>query len=286
MVHRATVQHLLANAATVLRYTSETPRLDAELLLAYALGCSRTRLLAERDYVPTPEQAAAFQRLVERRARLEPVAYIVGHREFYGLDFLVDQRVLVPRPETELLVEIAVQRVVERQTHPTGQRVSIVDVGTGSGAIAVALAVHLPEACIYATDISADALAVAQTNVRRHAVDTRVTLRRGDLLEPLPERVDLIVSNPPYTILEQIAVDVRQHEPHLALDGGPDGLQVYQRLFAQAPHYLRPAGEIIVEIGATQSTAVSELARATFPSARITTHRDLAGRDRVVAVQV
>lgn len=285
MSDRITLQHLLIDACTVLQPASPTSRLDAELLLAYTLGWSRARVVAERDFVPSAEQIDTFRHFVDRRADLEPVAYIIGQREFYGLDILVDRRVLVPRPETELLVITTLQRVAERRHQQSDDLIRIVDVGTGSGAIAVALAIHLPHARIYASDISADALEVARQNVLRHQVEQRVTLLQGDLLESLPERVDVIVSNPPYTILAEIDTNVYHHEPHLALDGGPDGLQLYQRLFAQAPYYLQDKGEMLVEIGATQSTVVSRLARAISPSAQTTTYRDLADLDRIVAVR-
>lgn len=284
-----TIQDLLAVTVEKLRALSATPRLDAEVLLSHVLGWSRAHLLAERTYVPNSEQVAAFQRLVERRADLEPVAYLTGHREFYGVDILVDPRVLIPRPETELLVERAIQAALERQRSLEAQQqpplLRIADVGTGSGAMAIALAIHLAEARIYATDISEAALQVARMNVARNRMLDRVTLLQGDLLAPLPEQVDLIVSNPPYTILDQIDVDVYRYQPHLALDGGAQGVELYQRLLDQAPRWLRAGGVILMEIGATQATAVSTLVRTTFPSARITLYHDLAGRDRVVAVQ-
>jgi release factor glutamine methyltransferase len=158
----------------------------------------------------------------------------------------------------------------------------IADIGTGSGCIAVALAVHLPQAHIYAIDLSSDALAVARQNVIRHHVDASVTLLTGDLLAPLPQPVDLLVSNPPYTVLDEVDPGVRTHEPRLALDGGSDGLAVYRRLFAAAPSALRPGGALMLEIGATQARAVVDLARQAFPEAVIRVRQDLAGRDRVV----
>ncbi|MCX7792026.1 MAG: HemK family protein methyltransferase, partial [Chloroflexaceae bacterium] len=151
--------------------------------------------------------------------------------------------------------------------------------------IAIALATHLPEALIYAVDLSAAALAVAGRNVARHGLQGRVRLLQGDLLAPLPEPVDLIVSNPPYTIYAEIAPDVRAYEPRLALDGGPDGAAVYRRLLAAAPAALRPNGALALEIGAWQAQMVAELARAALPGAEIQVHQDLAGRDRVVVVR-
>jgi release factor glutamine methyltransferase len=275
-----TIGEMLAWARDHLRGASATPRLDAELLLAHVLGWGRARVLAEGRQELAEAQRAAFHDLVERRAALEPVAYLVGRKEFYGLEMIVDQRVLVPRPETELLVDLAIAHA-----RSYGERAfSIADIGTGSGGIAVALAVHIPTALVYATDISQDALAVAWQNVALHQVGERVRLVAGDLLDALPTPVDVLVSNPPYTILPEIDEGVRRHEPHLALDGGPDGLDIYRRLLAQAPAKLRTDGLILLEIGATQAAAVVELARRSFGTARINIHKDLAGLDRVVTI--
>jgi release factor glutamine methyltransferase len=273
-----TVAATLAEATEILRPTSPTPRLDAELLLAHALGWPRARLLAEGRTTLDNGSRDAFRALLERRAAREPVAYIVAHREFFGLDFAVDRRVLVPRPETELLVELVVQH-----TSATWQG-TIADVGTGSGCLAVALAVNRPRARVFAVDIDPNALDVARQNVARHGVGERLTLLEGDLLGPLPVPVDILVSNPPYTVLSEIDEGVRRYEPQLALDGGTDGLAVYRRLLAQAPRYLRPAGVVLLEIGATQGDAVAALARAAFPGADVTVHTDLAGHDRVVRI--
>lgn len=289
-----TIAEALAAATERLRAASPTARLDAELLMAHALGWRRARLLAEGRAAFPDHAHEPFERLLARRADLEPVAYLVGHREFYGLDFLVDRRVLVPRPETELLVELALAAADERPTTNDRMRTQagpsvfgpssliIADIGTGSGCIAVALAANLPAARVYAVDISADALDVARANAERHGVAGRVMLLRGDLLAPLHEPVDLLISNPPYTLLEQIDEGVRRHEPHLALDGGADGLELYRRLLRGAPGRLRPGGAVLLEIGAEQGPAVAALARQAFPEAEVRVHRDLAGRDRVV----
>jgi release factor glutamine methyltransferase len=312
------IRQLLAQASARLQPSSATPRLDAELLLAHVLGWPRARLLAEGTHTPDVAQVAAYEALVERRANLEPVAYLTGEREFYGLLFHVDGRVLVPRPETELLIDVALSIIHRRDTHihhkgtkgtkdsfaedPTrlrvdsknlgalsvlgGETLTIADIGTGSGAIAVALALHVPQAQVYATDISAEALAVALANVARHGLHQRVTLLHGDLCEALPKPVDLLVSNPPYTVLAEVDEGVRRHEPHLALDGGePQGIALYRRLLGQAPRYLRPGGAVVLEIGSWQGETVLALARESFPGAEVTLHRDIAGHDRVIAVQ-
>lgn len=286
-----TIADLLRAAAARLADRSATPRLDAEILLAHALGWPRARLLAERGHRPDAGQIAAFEAMLARRAALEPVAYIVGEREFYGLMLHVDRRVLVPRPETELLVELVVTRVSRLRlpksaTSVVAPPLTIADIGTGSGAIAIALAVQLPEAQIFATDLSEAALAVAARNVARHGVGDRVTLRHGDLLAPLPGPVDLIVSNPPYTILAEVEPNVRAHEPWLALEGGPDGAAVYRRLLADVGRHVRPGGAVLLEIGAWQGLLVAELLREALPGAAVRIHQDLAGHDRVVSADL
>lgn len=294
-----TIGAALAWAAGLLRQAGATPRLDAELLLAHVLGWPRARLLAEGRQPLAADQLAAFGLLVERRRALEPVAYLTGHKEFFGRDFLVDRRVLVPRPETELLVELALERTRTKNQEPgtarhqsgSGSRFSVLgsplliaDIGTGSGCIAITLALELPAAELLAVDLSPGALAVARANAERHGVAGRVRLLQGDMLAPLETLVDLLVSNPPYTVLATIDENVRRHEPHLALDGGPDGLALYRRLLAGAPARLRPGGSLLLEIGANQGAAVATLARAAFPASQVAVQRDLAGLDRVLTV--
>jgi release factor glutamine methyltransferase len=281
------IRTVLATAERTLSATSRTPRLDAEILLAHVLGYTRAHLLAASSDQLDQEQVLVFQRLITRRAHNEPVAYLTHQREFYGLDLFIDTRVLVPRPETELLVDLAL--IYARHIlaiSPT--ELHIADVGTGSGAIALALAANLPpQARIYATDISADALEVAAANVARHGHSAQVRLLQGDLLAPLPEPVHLIVSNPPYTVLSEIDAGVRDHEPSLALDGGSDGLELYRRLMPQAASWLRGDvnGCMLLEIGATQAAAVLALAREALPQAALAVHKDLAGHDRVIAIE-
>jgi len=266
---------------TLSKSSLDSPRLDAEILLTYALGITRAQLHAHPQGQLGPTELAGYRQLIERRARREPVAYIVGHKEFYGLDFFVDDRVLIPRPETELLVEKAIE-VSQR-------RAVVADVGTGSGAIAVSLAVHLPQVVVYATDASPGALEVAARNCRRHGVEDRVHLLQGHLLEPLPEPVDLIAANLPYVSqaeLAQLPPEINCYEPREALNGGPDGLDLIRRLLAQAGWYLKPGGVVLAEIGATQGQAVVTLAKRYFPAARAEIGRDYAGLDRVVVVEM
>jgi release factor glutamine methyltransferase len=256
------------------------------VLLAHVLGWNRARLYARPEHMLTHPQQKAFLTAVQRRAGHEPVPYIVGHREFYRLDFLVDRRVLIPRPETELLVE-KVLEVAVRQEMGKG-RPLLADVGTGSGIVAIALAVNLPRATVYATDTSPDALVVAAANVARHGVDSRVHLLQGDLLQPLPERVHLIVANLPYVPagrLPSLAPDVVEYEPLAALDGGPDGLLPARRLLAQAGDWLLPEGTIVMEIGADQGPDVVALGQLQYPQSQVELLPDHAGLDRVVCIR-
>lgn len=278
-----TITQLLRHATTRLASVSSTARLDAELLLAHTLGWSRARLIAERTHQPTPGEQAAFEALIERRANLEPIAYIVGHKEFYGLDLEVTPATLIPRPETELLVELALQ-LAHKIAEPD-RSISIADIGTGSGAIAIALAGQLPNAQLYATDLSPAALAVAARNLARYGLEQRIQLLQGDLLDPLPGPVDLIVSNPPYTILAEVDANVRAHEPHLALDGGTDGAMLYRRLIPCLRSSIRPGGGALFEIGAWQAAIIAPLIQTYLPQATIAIYRDLADRDRVVVIE-
>ena len=247
----------------------ESARLEAELLLAHVLGVSRLELYTESERPLEQREVDAYRALLRRRAEGEPAAYLTGEREFYGLAFHVDADVLVPRPETELLVDRA------RELRPA----TVLDLGTGCGCIAVACAVRLPEAALVATDLSARALEIAEVNARRHGVADRIRFLEGDLFRPLEEgeRFDLVVSNPPY-VPEGRAREVGRHEPHAALYSGADGLDLLRRLVPAAGAHLAPAGTLLAEIGEDQGEAVRALAREHFASVEI--HPDLAGLDR------
>lgn len=263
-----------------------SPRLDTEVLLAHVLGWNRARLYARPEHPLTRAQRDAFFSTVRRRTRHEPVPYIVGHREFYRLDFLVDRRVLIPRPETELLVAKALENAV-RQEPGKGQPL-LADAGTGSGIVAISLAVNLPRATVYATDTSPDALAVAAANAARHGVASRVHLLQGDLLQPVPERVHIITANLPYIPtgrLPGLAPDVVEYEPLTALDGGPDGLALIRRLLAEAGDRLLPGGAILLEIDAEQGAKVVALGQQHYPQAQVELLPDDAGLDRIVCIQ-
>lgn len=260
----------------------ESPRLDAELLLAHLLGVTRAALWAWPERRLKPKELTRYREMIARRAGREPLAYIVGQREFFGLAFVVSPAVLIPRPETELLVEHAL-RLARRLEKPP----QIADVGAGSGALAVALAVHLPQATVYALDASTEALALVAENARRHGVGERVHCLPGDLLSPLPGPVDLIVANLPYVATaewEGLAPEIRLYEPRTALDGGPDGLALIRRLLATAAPYLRPGGWLLLEIGAGQGAAVTALASYHFPQGQVQLYQDYAGLDRLVII--
>jgi len=264
----------------------EEARLDAEVLLAHTLGCQRAQLYAHPERMLQSSERARYKELVARRARREPLAYLTGHREFYGLDLLVDHRVLIPRPETEVLVERAI--IEGKGLLEDRGRLIVADIGTGCGAIAIALAVHLPSTQVYATDISPPALAVASHNCRRHGVARRVHLLCGDLLSPLPHQVDMIVANLPYvapTEMGALPPEVSRYEPRRAWDGGADGLELIGRLLAQAPAYLNDGGCILLEIGAAQGDAAREMAAGYFPTEKVEVLRDGAGLDRVILVR-
>jgi release factor glutamine methyltransferase len=273
----------VAEAATRLRHEGvDSPRLDAELLLSHLLGANRAAILAWPERQLTPKELTRYREWVARRAAREPLAYIVGKREFYGLDFVVDQRALIPRPETELLVESSLD--ICRRAHGV---TTVADVGAGSGAIAVALAVHLPLAKVYALDHSEGALALVAENALRHGVADRVCCLQGNLLDPLPGPVDLIVANLPYVATEEwdgLQPEIRLYEPRAALDGGPHGLSLIARLLATAGRYVRPSGALLLEIGAGQGVAVTLEARRHFPEAEIRLMQDYAGLDRLVIV--
>ncbi len=251
--------------------------LESEILLRHTLKIDRARLYLEMDTGLSARQLGEFLRLIERRASGEPAAYLTGHREFYGLDFLVNRDVLIPRPESELLVEQAIEAA---KNYPF---LTIADIGTGSGAIAVSLAVNLPRALIYATDISASALEVALTNCRRHGVRGKVRLLKGDLLEPLAEPVDIIIANLPYIPAPELDnVNTFGFEPSLALDGGSDGLRKIGRLCAGTGEKLNPGGCLLLEIGQGQGEAVTDLLGHLFPGATLEMTVDLGGIERVI----
>ncbi len=264
----------------------EFAELEAEVLLRHALSpdahMTRAGLYTRLGDAIDDASSDRYATLIARRLTHEPSAYIIGRREFYGLDFKVTSDVLIPRPDTELLVECAI-KVQAAQ----GQSV-FADIGTGSGAIAVAIATALPAARVIATDVSDTALDVARENARRHEVADRTLFVQGDLLSPLEAPVDVIVANLPYVTTpdwQDLPPELREHEPRLALDGGHDGLDAIRTFLVQAPGYLRPGGAVCLEFGIGQRDAIVALARAAFSEARIDVHEDFAGIPRVLVIE-
>lgn len=281
------IRHALEQAVrSLVAAGMESPRLDAQVLLAHTLGVDRAWLFAHDDAALTPEAAHAFAELTARRLAHTPVAYLIGRQAFYGLDFQVDPRVLIPRPETELLVEAVIAHALARPG--TGPLV-LADIGTGSGAIAVTVGVHVPGLEIFAVDASAAALAVAQANAAALLPPAArpITFLHGDLLDPLPGPVDIIAANLPYIPAADHAAlqpNVRDHEPTSALVSGADGLGHIRRLLTAAPAHLRPGGAIFLEIGHDQGAAVREMALDTIPGCQVQITQDLAGLDRLVQI--
>jgi len=261
---------------------------EAELLLGHILGMSKTQLYTELERNLTSAETEHLCHLVRRRLDHEPAAYILGHCEFYGIDFYIDYHTFIPRPETELLVEKAVE-LAQRISH-RGKQITIADIGTGCGAIAVSLALALPQTKIYATDISASALLVAEMNCQRHGVNSQVELLQGNLLEPLPQPVDMIVANLPYIKdceFKDLSPEIINFEPTIALAGGKDGLDKIQQMLEQIPwnpstHRGGCSTCFLLEIGQGQGEMVTSLISSYFPQASIELISDLGGIPRVV----
>jgi release factor glutamine methyltransferase len=287
------------------KHGAENPRLDAEVLLAEARGCRRIDLYAAFGEPASEEVRTAFRELVRRRAAGTPVAYLVGHREFYSLEFEVTPDVLIPRPETEHLVVALLDHVksrgaggrglgagenAEHKSAPSPQNLaplSIADVGTGSGILAVCAAKYVPNAYVTAIDISTAALAVAKRNAERHGVAERIEFLESNLFANVPadRQFDYIVSNPPYVSTAEMAElpkDVRDHEPHMALDAGERGIDVIAPLIRQAATRLKPGGALLIEISPMIAAEVEQLIRDTPGLKPAPTLRDLAGHQRIV----
>ncbi len=264
---------------------SQEASLEAELLLAHALNTDRTHLFQRLRDQLAPEAQSAFEALLQRRLDHEPTPYILGRKEFYGLEFEVTPAAIIPRSETETLVELVIGFA---RTRAAGRKTRVADVGVGCGTIAVTLASELPEARVIATDVSPDALALARRNAERHGDAQRIRFLRGDLLEPLDAPVDVIAANLPYVRsddFEAAPPEIREHEPRLGLDGGLNGLRLIERLLRDAPSRLMPDGALYAEIGEEQGEAARKLAQQSFPQGRIEVKRDLSGLDRVLVVR-
>ena len=258
-------------------------RIEADLIWMTAFEIDRAELYARSVDVPAGDAQARAEELVQRRLRHEPAAYLMGHREFYGIDLLVGVGALIPRPDTETLVEEALRIAAER-----AGPIAVADVGCGTGAIAIALATCLPDASVYAVDRYAPALKIARRNLERHGLADRVLLLQGDLLAPLPGPVDLIASNLPYVRSDELPTldpEVRLYEPREALDGGEDGLDLIRRLLTDAAAHLQPGGTVLAEMDPRQIASATAFAASAIPGARSRVVRDLANRERVLVVQ-
>jgi len=278
------IKTLLAGAAHELVFCgSASPRLDADLLLMHLLKIDRVRLLAYPERDITDEQAAAFRGLLERRKKGEPVSYIIGQKEFWNLRFMVTPAVLIPRPETECLLE-----EVLRFYSPPGKNLRIGDIGTGSGIIAIVLAGELPEARVVATDISAGALAVAGSNALLHGVAGNIAFLQADIFQGIYGDFDVICSNPPYITTEKYALlpeGIRNFEPPEALLAGQDGLSLYRKIIAEGARRLKQGGRIFMETGEDQKNAVISLLQEEGCYADIYCRSDYGGMDRVLSAR-
>ncbi len=262
----------------------ERARLEAEHLLAHILGCSRLDLYLQFERPLDEPELEPFRELLRKRRQRVPCQYLIGETEFYGVPFAVDERVLIPRPETEHLVEAALDRL---RALEVGAEPLVYEIGTGSGCVAVAIAHEAPRCRVIASDASAGALELARANAERNGVADRVTFVEGNLFEPYVQEADadLIVSNPPYVSQaewDELPEEIRLHEPREALDGGPDGLRVIRELVTGGPGHLKPGGRLLIEVGHTQAPAVKELMAATGALDEIETVRDYSGIERVV----
>ena len=274
---------LNATGETLIKTGSPDAKLEAEVLIRHVLGIDRATFFRDLEEPVTDSDRQHLDDLVVRRLRREPLNYITGFREFYGLSFEVSDSVLIPRQETELLVETVISLARSRPKH----EIKICDVGTGSGAIAISLAVNLPFAEITAIDISQSALDIADANRRTHGVYNRVALRRGNLLEPVDFKPEIIVSNPPYIPMGDLSLlqPEIQYEPRVALDGGTDGLELIRGLLSQSLDKVSSTGAILFEIDSSQENSARILAREYFPNSHISVLDDLSGSSRAILIE-
>ena len=268
------------------KHNIPNPRLDAEVLLGHLLKKSRLQLCLLFDMPIFQEDLTVLRELIKKRIARTPISYLTNHKEFMSLDFYVDERVLIPRPETEFIVETVLK---SNDSNPE----RILEIGTGSGAIAISLAVNMPECEIIATDICEKALGVAEKNRDSHECSDRIELIQGDLFEPIkrvnPKKFNWIVSNPPYISIDEskkLSKDIYDYEPHIALIAGNDGLSAIHRLVAEAPYFLLPKGKLIFEIGAKQAESVKAILDEQPAYKHFQLINDYAGIERVVVVSV
>ncbi len=287
-----TIRNILKWATAALKKSDiEFPETDADTLLAYALSCDKARLYTNPDDILEDADILKYKELIYKRTNHVPLQYITRKVEFMSLDFVVDERVLIPRPETEILVETVLKKADEKQFQD--KRITIIDIGTGSGNIAVSLAKNLSNAEIYSTDISQDALIVAKENVKRHDVSDRANLLHGDLFSAFDGhvkkgQVDFIVSNPPYVSeleWENLEPELKDYEPHEALACGNNGFSVIRPIIKTAPDWLKPNGYLIIEIGETQANTAKKLIENEARYDEIEIIKDLQGKERIISAR-
>lgn len=272
----------MKEASEQLYHQSDSPLLDAEVLLAYILKSSRSWVLAHPEYFLNEDEMRKGETLLRRLEEGEALPYVLGSWEFYGLRFHVNQYTLIPRPETELLVDLAIDWLKRSE-----ERLIVTDIGTGSGCIAISVAQHIPDVKILATDISFGALHVARQNVNDHHLSSRVFLLQANYLPPINKKFDLVMANLPYIPKDQLTdLAVSKREPLLALDGGINGLEPIRHLIQAVKPRMNMGGKILLEIEASQAEQVSALTRDYFSNAEIQSIKDLAGFDRVVSIQL
>lgn len=287
-----TIRNILKWAIVTLKESGiEFPEIDADTLLAHVLSCDRARLYTNPDDIINDADTRKYKELIHKRASHVPLQHITRLAEFMSLDFVVDERALIPRPETELLVETVLKKVQDNEF--SNKSIIIMEIGTGSGNIAVSLAKNLSNAVIYTNDTSQDALNLAKTNVQRYEVVDKVHLLHGDFFEVFcnsvqKEHVDFIVSNPPYiseSEWNELEPEVRDHEPRQALVGGEDGLCFYRKIIRDAHHWLKPDGYLVIEIGETQADAIIKLMKNEMHYKEIETIKDLQGKERIISAR-
>lgn len=272
------------------RFNIPNAKIDAEYLLSHILKCKRQELYLNPDRQLTNKEINTFKGFIQRRSKREPLQYIIGEEEFRGLVFKVTKDVLIPRPETELLVEEAVKIIVRQRAKGKRQKVNVIDLCTGSGCIAVSIAKEIDDCVVYATDISEKALAVARENAKKHSVEDKITFLQGSFLVPLKGKglegkIDIILSNPPYVTkkdMEKLQPEIKEYEPSLALYGGEDGLDSYRKIIPEALTYLKNGAYLTLEIGYSQAEGVKKLFTQYSGYGKIEIINDLSEIERVV----
>ncbi|WP_432662584.1 peptide chain release factor N(5)-glutamine methyltransferase [Wukongibacter baidiensis] len=283
-----TIHKVLKEAEGRLKDKVSTPLLDAQVMLCHILDVDRLHLIVNRDKVLTTEEAYEYNELIEKRLDGVPVQYIIGNQEFMGLKFYVEEGVLIPRPDTEILIEKVIEDIDQ------GNNYNIVDIGTGSGAITVSLAKFIEKTHVFSVDISEKAIKIAMKNAETNGVTSKISFLNGSLFSPLDSigikgEIDILVSNPPYIPskeIEGLQVEVSKYEPRIALDGGEDGLDFYREIVDKAPEYVRRGGLIALEVGHDQARTVARLMEEKDSYVDIEITKDLAGIERVVSGKI